>query len=157
LAKYRSLQSMYKEFKKTVTDTIEDVVPPIMKEKMAEAIELEVYMRYSPTMYIRREEDGGLSDIRNMEHSIDIKGNKIIVTLVNKTRGNKNYKDYDYEEGYIDSIIITGTDYTWQGSKIYKSQPYPRDFYEKTNELLNDGEVRKAIIKKLKSEGLIVR
>jgi len=63
MAKYKNLENMYKAFRKEVEAVVGKVVPPIMKEKMSEAVEFEVYARYSPTMYERREDEGGLLEI----------------------------------------------------------------------------------------------
>lgn len=150
---HTSLKKQYADWLRACKETVADVVPPVMKDKMVEAVEYEVYARYSPTSYDRRMESGGLSDKDNMVHRIDIKGNRIDVILYNNTLGNS---DYEYSSNdYIDKIIITGEGYTWKGSNIYNN-PIERDFYSKTEELLNDGELRHKIIASLRSKGLFV-
>lgn len=154
MSQFNSLQSLYDEWKKQSTKVVEKVVVPVMKEKMSEAIIYEVYAKYTPTIYERRMEDGGLLDEDNMIHRIDIEGNKIIVTLYNNTLGNDNYKYHSND--YIDSIIVSGEGYTWENSRIANAH-MPRDFYTETEKLLEDGEVKQKIIQELIKNGIQVK
>lgn len=154
MAKSNNLQDLYNQWIKACTQTVQEVVPSVMKEKMKELIEYEVYAQYTPTTYERRREDGGLLDENNMIHRIDIEGNRVIVTLYNNTLGNDSYKYHSND--YIDTIIVTGEGYTWKNSNIYNN-PIARDFYTETERLLEDGEIRMKIISKLRSLGVLVK
>lgn len=151
--KFNSLNDLYNAWKKGCEETVEVVVPKVMKDKMQQAIEYEVYAKYTPKSYIRRKENGGLLDKKNMVERIEVNRNKITVYLFNNTLGNDKYKYHTND--YIDSIIVTGKGYTWKNSEIYKN-PIKRDFYKETEKLLNDGELRSTIIKELRQKGIIV-
>lgn len=151
--KFNSLNDLYNAWKKGCEETVEAVVPKVMKDKMQQAIEYEVYAKYTPKSYIRRKGNGGLLDKKNMVERIEVNRNKITVYLFNNTLGNDKYKYHTND--YIDSIIVTGKGYTWKNSEIYKN-PIKRDFYKETEKLLDDGELRSAIIKELRKKGIIV-
>lgn len=155
MAKSMNLQDLYKEWRNTINDTVVEVVPPIMKEKMEQAI-FEVYLAYNPTEYIRRMEDGGLLDEDNLKHTIEIEDNKIIIKLVNDTMTNTDEPNNSGYQ-YLDKLIVEGDQYTWEESKIYKKQPFPRDFYARTTEMLEEYDIRNKIINELKSRGIIVK
>lgn len=151
MSKSNNIQNLYKQWEEACIKTIEEVVPEIMKEKMKEAIEYEVYAKYTPTVYQRRREDGGLLDESHMIHKIEMHGSRITVTLYNNTLGNQDYK-YSSND-YIDSIIVSGDGYTWKGSNIYNN-PIQRDFYTETERLLQETNIRTEIINRLRSLGL---
>lgn len=150
--KHSNLNNLYSAWRKGCEDTVKEVVPSVMKDKMQEAVEYEVYAKYTPK-YVRRKEKGGLSDKRNMVERIEISKQRITVYLFNNTLGNDKYKYHTND--YIDSIIVTGKGYTWKNSDIYRN-PIKRDFYKETEKLLNDGELRGAIIRELRKKGIIV-
>lgn len=151
--KFNNFNNLYNSWKKKCEETVKEVVPSVMKDKMQEAIEYEVYAKYTPKSYIRRKDNGGLLDKNNMVERIEVNKQRITVYLFNNTLGNDKYKYHTND--YIDSIIVTGRGYTWKSSEIYKN-PIKRDFYKETEKLLNDGELRNAIIKELRQKGIIV-
>lgn len=156
---YTTYEQLYNAWKKQCSETVKEVVPPVMKSKMKEAIKMEVYARYEPTLYDRRyDKDGGLLDDVNYKYKIEINDNKIIVVMTNDAKGDDRGKYVNTQpDTYIDSILISGTGYTWEKSRMYSIQPHPRDFYAKTEELLNDGEIRMKIIQSLNKKGIIVK
>lgn len=150
---FRNLTDMYEKFKNDAISSVNDIVPPIMKETMKEAIEIEVYAKYEPTQYQRRYEKGGLLDERNMKHDLIVTENSVKIILINYTKGDDrgvypNTQPYEY----IDSIIVTGEGYTWTDSGIAQSS-MERDFYTKTEELLKTTNIINEIKKEMRRKG----
>lgn len=150
--KYRDVDSLYRAWKSKCVQAIEEVAPEVMKDKMSEAVEIEVYGRYSGTIS-RRGQSGGLADKSNYEYDLVVENNKIKIIMFNNTKGNSSYSSADAKHTYIDSIIVTGRGYTWKNSNMGRN-PFPRDFYSKTEELLKDGEIIIKIKNKLKALGI---
>lgn len=155
MANYKNLEDMYKEFMKDAKKAFQEVVPPIMTEVHKEAIEIEVYAKYSPTMYDRRNgSDGSLSDEKNFIYDFDIKGNSIFITLYNETKGNPNEPN-NQSNTFIDKIIVTGDGYSWKNSGIAR-MGIKRDFYLVTEQIMASDEIRNKIIKELNKKGFKV-
>lgn len=147
---YKTPLEAYNAWKQSIEVIAPDIVADVMKDTMQEAVRYSVYARYEPTEYIRREDDGGLSDKKNMIHDIEISNNKIIITLYNDTKGVESMD-------YIDDVIVTGTGYTWEDSVIYQAQPFPRDFYEETKKLLSTPECMNLIKERLINAGINIK
>lgn len=146
MAIFNSLDDFYNQLQADVEDISRTSVVDAMKEEMVKGIELEVYSRYNPSQYIRRESNGGLIDKSNMVANIRVDGSKIYIDMDNITKGAGSHS---YKR--IDDIIVSGTGYTWKRSKIYKAQPYPRDFYEKTQSIIDqDGKLLNVVLSQLK-------
>lgn len=63
----------------------------VLRDEMREAVIDYVYSAYNPKSYVRREDDDGLSDVRNMNITfVENRGNKVFVTFENMTKGNDN-------------------------------------------------------------------
>lgn len=159
MANYVDIKKMYDDFIKKATLNLKEVVPPIMTEVHKEAIVIEVYESYEPTLYNgtldfvdRRYGDNGLLDEHNFEYQFDINKNSMTVTLYNKTKGNQ-YAPNNQRYTYIDSIIVTGDGYSWKNSGV---NGVPRDFYKATEEILAKPEIRNKIIKELNKRGFKV-
>lgn len=148
---YTDLKKMYYDWVKESQSAISVVAPAEMKDAMDKAITYTVYLAYTPTYYERRYDDDGLGDINNMEHDINIQGNRITITLKNITKGSD-----DDRHGYIGDIIASGNGYTWTRSEIYKSQQ-ERDFYEETANILRQGKIMNSIKKELRKRGIFVK
>ena len=159
---YRYFDEMYKDFIKTATGVFKETVPPIMTESHKEAIELEVYARYEPTMYNgsvydymdRRYGDNGLLDEHNFEYDIEINKNSIVIILYNETKGNQ-YVPNNQSDMFIDKIVVTGDGYSWEGSNIAKTK-MERDFYKMTEEIMKSDKVRNKIIKEFNKRGIVM-
>lgn len=162
LTNYQYLDKMYKDFIKTASKTFTDVVPPIMTDAHKEAIEIEVYARYEPTMYNgsvydyvdRRYGDNGLIDEHNFKYDIEINKNSIVIILYNETKGNQ-YAPNNQSDIFIDSVIITGKGYSWSNSNIAKSK-MQRDFYAMTEKIMESDKVRDKIIKEFNKRGIVM-
>ena len=148
---YKDLNAMYNDWVNACKDAVTQVVPEVMKEKMSEAVEFEVYGKYSPSLYARRGSGGGMADKGNYEVDIDVNSRKITISLVNRTPPSEENRIV-----YLDRIVVTGKGYNWRNSRIYQN-PIARDFYAKTEELLNDGELRSKLISALRSKGIQVK
>lgn len=129
---FTDLKSLFRHLEKQATKVLINDVANVAKEEMSQTIKEEVYKSYSPTEYERREDDGGLSDVRNMVAKPE--GNNEI-SIRNMTTGSGD----DYSQ-LIDQIIVYGQGYTWEESEIYKMQPFPRDFYKMTAERLKGNQ-----------------
>ena len=88
------------------------------------AITHEVYAKYRGT-YKRRRENGGLRDHSNYNIEVYRDGDSIIGYVKNVATGvGRAYR--------LDEAIVYGDQYDWELSRIYKMQPFPRDFYQGT-------------------------
>ena len=111
-----------------------------------------VYDKYTPhgkvMHYERRYDDGGLADPENIER---VGGGPTPtgyeIEIRNMTEGIDG-------GGPIDQIIETGMGYEWEGSDIYKKQPYPRPFYDAAEKMMiRDGYFENALMRVLQAEG----
>lgn len=135
-----------------VFQELEDGIDAFMREQdtqdtlsqyCAESTEPLVYNLYEPSQYdapgypvSRRYDNGGLMDWHNY-----VVGNPVKMTLFvsNETKGNAYWaRSQGWDPGYINDIIEEGIGYHWEGSAIYRSQPYPRPFMEKACEMFTD-------------------
>ena len=100
---------------------------------LLEAIEEGVYNDYTPTMYERREEKGGLGDANLIEADVSpapfLDGLDLIVTTSAKAAGKGN------EGEDLDLFIVEGI-YNWENSGIAKRDDPSRDFYALAEEKL---------------------
>jgi hypothetical protein len=129
----RFLADLYECFKEVFYD--------LAVKSMHEAVHKDVYAKYrpggSPNRYAsdvlgvrggyqRRKDSGGLSDPRNFDIRIFQEENGNIIGYVkNETKGvGKAFE--------LDEVIVSGMGYDWTESRIYRMQPFPRDFYQGT-------------------------
>lgn len=90
-------------------------IQQVLAKEMSKAVRDVVYAKYTPKQYIRRGDDGGLSDIRNMHITkVEVDGGKVRVLFENLTMGQTRYlpiyeHDYDSKHGqFITDIIVDG-------------------------------------------------
>ena len=95
-----------------------------MKKIEQEVIDRNVYSAFSPKVYERRKDDGGLRSEDNMVEGISIDGDSVIIEVENMTTGNERYNDY--WKGEIQPLIESGS-YMWNGK-----MPPPRPFIDDT-------------------------
>ena len=108
----------------------DDTTRETISRVIAEETKSRVYDLYWPSQYIRRREDGGLSDFRNYE--VESIG-PMALRVSNNTPGNSAYRppaSEGWDSGFINNIIEIGVGYNWTRSEIYKSEPNPRPFME---------------------------
>ena len=145
----QQLRAIEKKLQPKINKAIEIHVQETVKDVMIESINDVVYSPsvYEPTMYLRREDNGGLGDRRNIEGRWE---NNVFV-MRNMTRGDGE------PNKYLDEVIISGVGYTWFHSKIYQMQPFPRDYISETvKRLESSGKHIDAMRRGLKAQGLNV-
>jgi hypothetical protein len=156
MPKFRDLQSLLSHVKKQALDTLQNEVSEVVKQNMSDTIIEETYTAYESDAFVpyeRRGLDGGLADTSNMVVK-KIGDNTIIIR--NLTIGNSKYPSYDDEP--IDRIIVSGVGYRWTGSKIYRLQPFPRDFYSGTKvRLKRNNDHIKAFKEGMKKRGISIK
>ena len=113
-------------FLKDLYECFYEVFYELAGECMELAVSKEVYAKYRPMEYVRRKNKGGLTDPKNFDIQIYQQTNGNIVGYVRNTaRGVGRAFE-------LDEVIVSGMGYDWEDSKIYKMQPFPRDFYSAT-------------------------
>lgn len=117
-------------------------VKSILAATMSQSVYRAVYGRYVPKEYKRRRNEGGLSDVRNMDFTkVEIKGNTIRILFENLTMGQTHYTPI-YEHNldslhnqYITDTIVEGLDNWYQINNENGSRgawAKPRDFISAT-------------------------
>lgn len=121
-------------------------------KKMQHAVQEAVYDEYTPTVYGRRGEDGGLKDPKNYNMQVFFDRNgRVCIYMKNLTRGvGAAY--------YIDEGIVSGQNfYDWKRSKAYYYAThggFSRDFYTYMEFMVaNDAELERLIIKGMRKRG----
>ena len=138
----QQLRQLEKRINKDIHDVLYNDVAEVVKDEMTEAIQTSVYDRYSPSQYQRQMDNGGLTDRNNMQSTM-IGDNTLVVKNIRR--------DGDRD---VVGVIIDGTGYTWENSRIYSMQPFPRNFYEETIErLLRSKNHVSAMKKGLRNKG----
>jgi hypothetical protein len=144
-------KGFYEQICEVVKETVINNVIDYIYEVMRNEIYMTVYNEYSPTQYERRyDSNGGLADKTQFNYKLDVSSNGFTINIFNDAKANG-----DNNGDYLDEIIVEGDKYTWEKSKIYEMQPFPRDFYQATLEELIDSGVLFNIVKtKLKDKGI---
>ena len=114
-----------------------------------QAIEETVYNEYTPTLYERRYDDGGLLDENNLDFVVDIKPLERDLVMYNSTTGTGMATTSEK----LTEIIESGIGYDWVKSDIYRYEdigfPLERPFIQRTRELIEDNrELFEDILKK---------
>ena len=153
---FKNLSELISYVKKQASDVLQNEVAEVVKQNMSETIIEETYTAYESEAiepYERRGLDGGLADTSNMVvERID----DTTIIIRNLTPGNDSYSIYT--DGPIDRIIVYGTGYQWDRSKIYRLQPFPRDFYAGTKARLEKNKNHIIAFKNgLKKRGLNIK
>ncbi|KOS61431.1 hypothetical protein FJQ98_16720 [Lysinibacillus agricola] len=128
-----------------------DIISTVFKDKniekvlasvMSKAVQDVVYRQYVPVEYLRRGNDGGLSDVRNMKITkVEIDNGKVRVLFENLTLGQGHFSpiyehDYDSLRGqFITDTIVDGLDENWYRTGKWSES---RDFVKKTIESIMD-------------------
>ena len=149
---FTNMKSLIDTISNDLTETILDDVIEKIKETESEVISDVIYQGvFQPNYYDRRgSENGGLGDKENMKASYITSKNGVSVEVVNETRGNDSYENYD-EKGYIAGIIESGEGYTWG------RRPNERPFTELTSEKLeNENIIENEIARSMRNKGYIV-
>lgn len=125
---------------------------------MKDAVEEVVYDAYTPSLYERRGDNGGLSDPENLElvkiEKVSHKVSKLV--FENITRGNPAYFSGDKLLDSTAETIVNGIESNWSYSGEWQE---PRDFVSRLREMINERKdlINNAIKKDLKNLGYKVR
>lgn len=140
------------KIKKAMVTTVASEV----KQLESQNIQGIVYGSYNPKIYQRRMENGGLSDVNNMQHAVTSGGNMVVLTVDNITTSNQSYNPNDKDPFQLAGLVEYG-DGNGYGEYDYKSSSdylNPRPFIRKTKEDLENGMAKEIIIKGLLDEGI---
>ena len=121
MPKFKTINAMVKYIQVSAEQIMQEIIDDEIIPTMLEVIDREVYNVYTPRVYKRRYEKGGLADPTNFDSTIDVYGNTIEITV-------KNIAEPSGEAGgyYLDAMIVNGT----------PTMPMKRDFYEATRKVL---------------------
>jgi hypothetical protein len=143
---FKSLAELEKYLTQKINDALENEVSHVARNTLKEHVIDDVYDKYEPTQYQRQGADGGLMDDKNIYAGLVDDGELV----VRSTR-----VDEDDPRKDIASIVEFGTGYTWEKSKIYHMQPFPRPFHAETaKELDEKGLAKNALEKGLNRQGI---
>ncbi|MCL1696258.1 MULTISPECIES: hypothetical protein [unclassified Lysinibacillus] len=107
----------------------------VLAKEMSKAVQDVVYRRYIPTEYLRRGNDGGLSDVRNMKITrVEVDNGKVRVLFENLTLGQGQFSpiyehDYDSLRGqFITDTIEDGITENWyRTGKWSEARPFVQE------------------------------
>ena len=119
---YDDIEELYADLLNELKNTVAKEIAKEMKKIEQEVIDRNVYSAFSPKVYERRKDDGGLRSEDNMVEGISIDGDSVIIEVENMTTGNERYNDY--WKGEIQPLIESGS-YMWNGK-----MPPPRPFID---------------------------
>ena len=125
--KFDSLDDLFRYIEKQTQDVMKKEVADKAKQAMSEGVQSGVYDVYDLKYYTRRGKFGGLSDTGNYEVNEIPNG----IEVVNNTPPD-NGQSVD-----LDDIICNGLG----------KQPFPRDFYKETADILNRSDDLRAALK----------
>jgi len=138
-------------------------IEKVLAKEMSKAVQDIVYRHYIPVEYLRRGNDGGLSDIRNMKITkVEVDNGKVRVLFENLTLGQGHFSpvyehDYDSLRGqFITDTIVDGIDENWYRTGKWSES---RDFVKKTIEALraNPSHLIEAIKSAYKKAGFEIK
>lgn len=123
----------------------DDVGKGVVRPKIKENIQTEVYDKYEqPVVYERRKDDGGLTDDDN-----------ITVTMVDDNTVSIESSRMD-DGRNVGLVVETGEGYNedWYFPYTHKGRPY----MQKTkDDLMSDGSVKRALVQGMKRKGFDIK
>ncbi|MWV44974.1 hypothetical protein GRF59_15230 [Paenibacillus sp. HJL G12] len=138
----QNMKQLESLIKKKVSNALMTDVAPRAKNTMKEKIDDCVYSVYSPTMYEREKENGGLTDDANI--LISLIGDTTLSVESHRMDGDRN----------VSEIVESGVGYQYD----FEYNGRPRRFTEATREELRDtGSHIAALYSGLKKQGLDVK
>ncbi|MEJ3719118.1 hypothetical protein WGM54_13945 [Paenibacillus polymyxa] len=139
---FNNLTDLMKQLDEQIAETLKVDVGNTAKEIMKDKIQEEVYSVYSPTVYHRQGEHGGLTDDENIE-----------VTMISKDTVSIKSKRMD-DGRNVSEVVETGQGYEYSFSYAGVARPFTEATRE---ELENNGAVEAALYKGLRKKGLDVQ
>jgi hypothetical protein len=125
---FNNLNDLQKYIQQQASKVLKTDVAQVATQEMSDTIKEVEYPKYEPKTYVRQMDEGGLSDVRNMQVEV-IDDNTIQITN-ERMDGSRD----------VAEIFATGIGYSWKNSEIYHLQPFPRDFYADTVERLKQNQ-----------------
>jgi hypothetical protein len=139
---FNSLTDLLNHLNEQVAESLEVDVGKTVRETMKEKIKEEVYSVYTPTVYQRQGEHGGLTDDENIEVKM-IGKDTVSIESIRMDDGRNVSEIVETGEGYQYSFPFAGV---------------ARPFTEATREELeNNGAIEAALYKGLRKKGLDVQ
>ena len=114
-------------------------IEKVLAKEMSKAVQDIVYRHYIPVEYLRRGNDGGLSDVRNMKITkVEVDNGKVRVLFENLTLGQGHFSpiyehDYDSLKGdFITDTIEDGISENWyRTGKWSEARPFVKTTIER--------------------------
>lgn len=141
----RNIKALEFYLQKHINDALQDEVTSDVKAYMSDVVQVVVYDAYKPREYIRRENNGGLSDQDNIVGEIVSEG---CLEISNDTpfNGDNPYKDT------LTEVIVTGEGYN------YPPKVGARDFIQSTKDVLENTKAHVDALKNgMKKRGFDVK
>jgi hypothetical protein len=141
MPEFNSLADLEKFLNQKIKVALEKDVKKQAIKTMQEHVVDDVYDKYEPTQYKRT---GGLAQEKN-----------IIGNMINdNTLEIENIRKDEDTGRYVAPVVESGIGYTWEDSKIFNMQPFPRPFVENTAKELESGLAKQALAEGLRKQGL---
>lgn len=113
-------------------------VAPYVKDKLKKHIQTDVYAKYTPVMYERRKDDGGLLDDSGNEPSIQVSVRPRELTVYERAKPAppllENHKEYSNKDG-LARLLEEGPYNPWGSQNVPWARP--RRFMTKTQKEIN--------------------
>lgn len=152
LATANSWKEIEKMIQVKINQAMNTTVASGVKEIESENANEFVYNSYDPTVYERRGNDGGLSDVRNMNHVVDTSGNSTTLEVTNDTMSNPDFLPWQDTPHKIAQEVEFGFGYNYgNGNEPYAQE---RPFQRETINELATGKAKKLLQKGLKELGI---
>lgn len=118
----------------------------VASQEILSAVQTEVYEEYTPKIYERRRDDGGLYDPENITFELDAAEMQLTV------RNEAPRETGNYDSGFVAEIVESGKGYIWPPKGVGA-----RPFHSVAEEsLISDGKAEKALAEGLMRQGYIV-
>jgi hypothetical protein len=159
---FRNVKDLEQYIMKQVADSLDKDVAEKTKQLMSDNVDSEVYRKYpNPVMYEARMNDGGLSDVRNMNHFVVDYQNSKVLFVTNETMSNEEYLPEGKTPFQIAGVVEFGHnagygeyDYVYDENAKYLQ---PRRFLQKTREDLKEEKGKEFLKDALVKRGFKVK
>lgn len=155
MAKFTNVNDLLKHVQQLAASSLANSanVERVVADEISQAVWDVVYTAYDPEFYERRGDEGGLSDVRNVEIvDFGVRDGQVFVRFENLTQG-----DDSLSTVFLTDTIEEGIKENWSNPDGPWSEP--RAFMAEASRRLNEnpGELKDAIRKSLIERGLKVK
>jgi hypothetical protein len=116
-------------------------VASVGRETMSDHVMSDVYSKYEPSEYQR---SGNL--YKDISTQMENDNTLVIENVAEDEETGRKYA----------GVVNDGVGYTWEDSRIYNMQPFPRPFIDNTAKELAGGKAKQALAEGLREQGLNV-